>query len=107
MAHEWSHLLVACTRHIWEQVMFYLMAQVSREDMKQFPSGNIARAKYLPHIPLTVGLALDFIFGEHLYTAGEMSAKDDDVGPDVSYDIGNGICRCDIQEKGPGQHRVE
>ncbi len=68
-------------REVRKQVVFDLVTEVAREDMKQLPAGQVGRAEQLTVVPLPARLVLRLLLGELVRSVGEVPAEDDRESP--------------------------
>ena len=82
-----------------------LEAQVPAHDVEQAPPGDVARPEHLAEVPVTLGLALTLGFGELEHAAREMPAENDDEGPQVADQVGQGVGGQGQEEERSGERR--
>ncbi len=81
-------LRVAGARHVGEQVVLDLVAEVAADDVEQRAAVDVRRADELAHVPAAARLVLDLVLAEGVGLVGEVAAEDDRVGPQVADDVG-------------------
>src|SRR5690606_20037336 len=87
----WSNLNITVGRHIREQMMLNLMAQITTQYMQPLGTAKIARTTNLTDIPFCTGFLIGIVHFKGFGIFSEMSVKNNSRSPQATDHIGNGI----------------
>src|SRR3954468_16546804 len=82
---------VAGARHVGEEVVLDLVAEVAAGDVEERATLDVGGAGELADVPAAAALVFDLLLGEGVGLVGEVAAEDDRVGPEVADDVGGGV----------------
>jgi len=66
--------------------------------VEQPAAPDVAGSEQLAHIPRGAGFILQLLLGEHVYAGREVTAEDDEAGPQLAQQAGHGVGREQPQE---------
>ena len=85
------HLRVARARHVREQVVLDLVAEVAAGDVEERAALDVGRAHELAHVPRSAALVGHLVLAEGVGLVGEVAAEDDRVRPHVADHVGGQV----------------
>ena len=84
----WRDFGVAVCRHVRKEVVLNLVAQMPGHDVKQAPTGEIARARELAQIPVATGFIARVFFAVDRHTLCKVATEDHHIRPQIANQVG-------------------
>jgi len=78
-------------RHVGEEVVLDLVAEVAGQEVEQAAAGDVGRPQHLAEVPVALRLVLDLLGGELVDALGEVAAEDDRERPQVAQQVCGGV----------------
>src|ERR1700730_2640357 len=85
--HLRRYLRVPAGRHIGEEVVLNLVAQVAGQHVEHGRALDVRRPEQLTNVEPAAGLVLDLLLTERVGLVGKVPTEDDRVGPDVADQV--------------------